>query len=744
MPAETPRRSRMRTFEFVILVALGIGALYVGQGIFIPLVLAILVAFALNPIVDRLRRVGIPQLAAVFITIIVIAGTALLAGYVMTGQLLKLAGDLPQYQQVVGQKLRALQGGGADGPFGKLAKSLEELGRQVNSSGNSINQPAPIPVTVTDRPASPLEGLTGIFGSVLGPLATSMLVFIFTVFLLLERVELRDRFLKLVSLGDLRTSTKVMDESAGRVSRYLLVQMGVNCGFGILFGAGMFLLGVPNAILWGLLAIIFRYIPFIGTFAAVLFPAALAFAVDPGWTMILGVVGLYLVLELVTTNAIEPHLYGTSTGLSPMAVLVAAIFWATLWGLVGLVLATPLTVCLVVLGRYVPQLRFLDVLLGSEPVLLPEERLYQRLLAGNVAEAIDLSEAELKDGSATDFFDRVAVPALRLAESDLKLDSTDLRRRRNVVDSISGVIEELGTDVEEVPNLRGPVLVIGGRTELDGAAAAMLAHSLSAAGIEARQLPPMSLNKEGIGQLDLSAARVVALCYLDPSPRPDVRYAAARLRRKKPGIMVIACLLGNPVDAEPVEESVLRTDGIARTIAEATKQIELVLDASSGLGAAGAVPTAEDVRLRYLQRFASQTDWLAAYAPQLAEALKVPLAIAQLAPLETGVSVAPPSLADRVLAVGEPILIADAALEKAAADDTFLVQNGFRSFIGVPLKLASGETVGTVSLYDSVARDFTAELGELIKQASLLVAQLETRTEAHSIVDAGNGLDAPH
>lgn len=726
------RRPKNRPFEVGVLLALGIGALYVGQGIFIPLVLAVLIAFALNPIVDRMRRLGLPQLAAVLITVFLITGIALLASYVMVGQLLRLAADLPQYQQTVANKLRALQGGGVDSPLGKLAKVLEDLGNQVGP-GTPTTQPAPIPVTIADRPASPLTGLTGVFGSILGPLATGTLVFIFSIFLLLERVELRDRFLKLVSRGDLRTSTKVMDESAGRVSRYLLVQLGVNGGFGIVFGAGMLVLGVPNAVLWGLLAIVFRYIPFIGTFAAVIFPAALAFAVDPGWTMLIGVVGIYLALELVTTNAIEPNLYGTSTGLSAMAVLIAAIFWATLWGLVGLVLATPLTVCLVVLGRYVPQLGFLDILLGSEPVLLPEERFYQRLLAGNVAEAVELSETEVKDGDATEFFDRVALPALRLAAADLERDSSDLGRRRNVVDALNGVVEELETSSSsDVVNLRGPVMIIGGKTELDGAAANMLAYSLSAVGVETHQSPPMSLNKDGIAQLDLSAARAVVLCYLDSHPQPYVRYAAARLHRKRAGVAIVACLLGARSETDAADASILKVDAIARSVAEAIVQVELLLQATSKANVSDLpLKPAEVIRLEHQRRFASQTDWLAARAPQIAETFHVSLAMAKLTQPDTaGGTSAHRGLAERVIAADEPIAIADAALDKDAADDAFLVENGFRSFLGVPLKTAAGETIGTLALYDSVARDLAAELGPLTLEAAALVASLEAHAEA--------------
>ncbi|MEO7221748.1 MAG: AI-2E family transporter [Devosia sp.] len=722
------RRAMNRPFEVAVLFALSIGALYVGQAIFVPLVLAILVAFALTPIVGQARRLGLPQPAAVLLTVMSITGIALLAGYIMFSQLLNLAVELPQYQQTIANKLRALQGDGGEGPFGRLAKILEDMGNQF-ALGTSATQPSPVPVTIADRPASPLEGLTGVFGSILGPLATGALVFIFSVFLLFERVELRDRFLKLVSLGDLRTSTKVMDESAGRVSRYLLVQLGVNCSFGVLFGVGTFLLGVPNAMLWGLLAIILRYIPFVGTLAAVLFPAALAFAVDPGWIMLLGVIGVYLVLELITTNAIEPKLYGKSTGLSPMAVLVAAIFWATLWGMVGLVLATPLTVCLVVLGRYVPQLRFLDILLGSEPVLLPEERFYQRLIAGNVAEAVELSEAELKEGSATEFFDRVAIPALRLAAVDLQRDSSDLGRRRNVVDAIKDVVDEFDARLPSpVSSLRGPVVIIGGKTELDGAAASMLAHSLSAVGIETRQSPPMALERDGIVQLDLSAAVAVVLCYLDLHPEPYIRYAALRLHRKKAKVPVFACLLGAPETDLP-DASTLGVHATALSIAAAREQIDVLLQTAEGDVIKGPPKPAAESHLDRMKRLAPQTEWLATNGPRIAETFRVPLAIVQFAPSDPGAATSSQrGLAERVLAAGAPVSIEDVALDKDAIDDPFLVENGFHSFAGVPLKLASGDVIGTLTLYDSSPRDFGPELGPLIVEAAALVSNIEARS----------------
>ena len=711
-------RSTNRPIEVAGIFALAIGALYLGQGIFVPLVLSVLVAFALNPLVLWFQRFGIPHLFAVLLTVVLVAGMVIALAFVTSDQLLKLAADLPQYQATVANKLRVLQGGGEESALGKLSKAVDELGNQVSPDTAGASS-RPIPVEISNVPPSPFDGITGWLGAALGPLATAALVTIFSIFLLLERVDLRDRFIKLVSRGDLRTSTKVMDESAGRVSRYLLVQLTVNTGFGVLFGGGMYALGVPNAILWGLLSIVFRYIPFIGTLLAVLLPAALAFAIDPGWTMLLGVVGIYVLLEVITTNAIEPRLYGSTTGISALAVLVAAIFWATLWGPVGLVLATPITVCLVVLGRYVPQLAFLDTLLGSEPVLLPEERLYQRLLAGNVAEALELSESELVERDVPGFFDRIAIPALRLAESDLNLDATDLVRRRNVVDTINGVIDELDTAEQEPDPASASVLVIGGKTELDGASAAMLARALAVAGIATRQLPPMSVGREGIGQLDTTAIQVVCVCYLGSNPHPYLRYAAARLHRKDRAIKVVACLFGSDQLPAPVDTSSIRAERVAHSIAEAVKVTSDILAELAGGERNAADPAVTVERLR---RAAAQGDWIEQASKAIAERLSVPLALARLNSDQDE-----SLLTQHVARATEPVVISNTDLETEVLDDVVLVENGFKSYLGVRLATSSGETVGTLSIYDVVPHDFDKDVDRLVAEASRLMDDLERR-----------------
>ena len=410
----------------VLLIAVAV--LYLGRDIFIPLALAVLIAFVLTPLVLRLRHAGLSRIpsvvAAVLVAFIVLGGVATVVGT----QAMELAGNLPTYRRTIEEKLGALRrnvaGGGA---VERVTGMLRDLRRviveprpaPVEPVGRERQQVAgpprrePIPVVIESGPTQPLDVAQTVLGPLLGPLGTAGLVIVFVVFILLEREDLRDRFIKLAGRGDLQRSTEAISDAAARVSRYLVAQLMVNVSYGVPIGFGLWLIGVPNAALWGLLAAVLRFIPYLGPWLAALFPIALAFAVDPGWWMLAWVIALFLIMELFSNNVVEPWLYGSSTGLSAFAVIIAAIFWTTLWGPAGLFLATPLTVCLVVIGRYVQGLEFLGVLLGNDPVLAPEERFYQRLLAGNVEEAIEMAEEAIAQSSPVAFLDAVALPALR-------------------------------------------------------------------------------------------------------------------------------------------------------------------------------------------------------------------------------------------------------------------------------------------------------------------------------------------
>jgi predicted PurR-regulated permease PerM len=563
---------------------LALAALYFGRDIFLPFALAILLAFALAPLVDWLRRFKIPRIAAVLmavsLAVIILGGVSLVVG----GQLMELAASVPTYKQTIATKLRSLRLG--QGALEQVTLTVEELSRELTDerSGPALQPTAPatqgeqrrpVPVVIEQPEMRPLEVLRTIAGPLIAPLATAGMVIVFVIFVLIERTDLRDRFIRLVGHGDLQKSTRVLNDAAERVSRYLLMQLVVNICYGIPVGIGLYLIGVPNALLWGLLATVLRFIPYLGPFLAALFPTVLAFAIDPGWTMLFWVIALFLVIELIINNAVEPWLYGSSTGLSSLAIILAAVFWTTLWGPVGLFLATPLTVCLVVMGRYVPQLEFLGVLLGSDPVLAPEERLYQRLLAGNVEEAIVVAETEIADSSPISFLDQVVIPMLRLAENDRQRGTISAETLAKLADDAIFVIQELEDEFENLASTGpdSPVICIGGRSELDHAAAEAAVAALRSNGIAARATAPLRLSRDPGVMIDLSEAKVICLDYLDTHPQAYVRFLARRLKRQAPKANILLCYLNPPPGppAQSLAEQML-VDQVVFTLEDALAQ----------------------------------------------------------------------------------------------------------------------------------------------------------------------------
>jgi predicted PurR-regulated permease PerM len=753
-PAPThPVKSQPLVVAGAIIIA--IGALYVGAGIFVPLVLAILLTFALAPLVRALDKLHVPHVVAVLLSVFGAAVVIVLIAFLIVTQLVHLASEIPQYQQIIGKKVRALQesANGSD-VFGRIANAIKDFDSGASTVASQPGLPGgaaqPVPVTVVNPPQNPLSFVQGFLSSLLGPLATAAIVTVFVVFLLLEREDFRDRFLKLVSRGDLRTSTKAMNEAGKRVSRYLLVQFTVNLSYGIVFGTGLFLIGIPNAILWGLFAALFRYIPFVGTLIAASIPFALAFAIDPGWSMLLQAVALFVCLEMIVTNAIEPRLYGSSTGLSALAVIVAAMFWATLWGPIGLILATPLTVCLVVLGRYVPQLQFLEIMLGSEPVLVREEQLYQRLISGNTEEAIELAENYIGNNSPEAFYDEVAVPALRLAETDRARNITDLAGRRAVADGMAAVVLEIEqlseerSEEDDLENVDEPmsVLCIGGRTELDAAAAAMVAQVVRRRGIESKTLPPVAVRQEGIGQIDLEGVDLICLAYLDTNPRTYARFVARRIKRRAPHIKVMVCLL-NSAEAVNLEDMTLQleVDALATSIAMAETRIASMAQSPETAPTQPAADTATPdgaAWLERLQRIASTGDYLEEFIVGIAAAFESQMAIVSVADREdeqtsdqTDPSVevrrqaSVASLSAHVVQSNDLLVIEDVSADTVFAENAFLVENSIQFYAGAPLRAPSGEPLGTLSIIDHEPRKFSQEERALMMQkAEDLMAQV--------------------
>src|SRR6478752_4563556 len=435
-----------------------------GREIIIPIALAILLSFVLAPLVGLLQSIRIPRGLAVVSVVITAFALIFAMGSLLANQLTQLAGDLPRYQSTISEKIQAVRDttagrGTLERAYGMLKDLRKELDKPKEAatalgggaSPNATQPPKPVPVEVRQPDPGALESLQSLISPLLHPLATTGIIVIFVIFILLQREDLRNRLIRLAGSHDLQRTTAALDDAASRLSRLFLIQLLLNGSFGVIIGLGLWLIGVPSAILWGILAGVLRFVPYIGAAIAAAFPLALALAVDPTWTMLLWTVALFVVVEPVVGHVIEPMVYGHSTGLSPVAVVASATFWTALWGPIGLVLATPLTVCLVVLGRHVERLEFLDVMFGDRPALSPPEIFYQRMLAGDPSEAAEKAEEFLKERSLATYYDEVALKGLQLAQIDAARGALDQARLTKIRDAVREFASDLADQDDRAP-----------------------------------------------------------------------------------------------------------------------------------------------------------------------------------------------------------------------------------------------------------------------------------------------------
>jgi predicted PurR-regulated permease PerM len=593
-PAETPGAAGLMTLAVGVVV---LAALYVGRDVFLPIFIAILLSFVLAPLVDLLRRTRIGRIASVLIATLTAVGIIVSLAFVIGAQVAQLATDVPRYQATIREKVAQVQAG----TIGFTSRMVKDLGREIKKAAEEAPEaptaaPAPaeqkpLPVEVRVPDPTPLELAQRIVVPVLKPLATTGIVFVIVVFILIQRQDLRDRLIRLFGSKDLHRTTIAMDDAARRLSRYYIAQLALNASFGVLITAGLWLIGVPSPVLWGIFAGLMRFVPYVGAFIAAAGPVALAAAVDPGWSMVLWTMALFVITE--------PLVYGQGTGLSPFAIVVSAIFWTWLWGPVGLVLATPLTVCLVVLGRHVERLEFLDVLLGDRPALTPVENFYQRMLAGDPDEALEHAEQLLKERSLSSYYDEVALKALQLAAHDAQRGVLTGEQIESIKEASRGLVTDLAEhdDVDPAPaeaeedaagatlsektlpkqpalpeiapppyelppEWRGeaPVMCVAGRGPLDEGSAAMLAQLLAKHGLDAKVVPHDTVSRSNILGFEAEGVAMICISYLDISGNPaHLRYLLRRLRQRAPH----ACIL---VGLWPADDAVLRDDDLRAAI----------------------------------------------------------------------------------------------------------------------------------------------------------------------------------
>ncbi|KQT60834.1 transporter [Methylobacterium sp. Leaf456] len=572
----------------LLLVVTVAGALYFGRDILVPVALAILLSFVLLPAVRVLRRMRVPRAAAVLVVVVLAFGILAAVGGLIAREAAQLATDLPRYSLTLRDKITALRAataerGGLSDTFSGFFDMAEEVGKELQPPAPETTGDArlgtaerPMQVEIHAPRSGLLKTLGSVAGGVLHPLATLGLILLFTIFILLQREDLRNRAIRLAGSSDLRRTTAAIDDATGRLSRFFLAQLALNLAFGVVIGLGLWAIGVPSPILFGVIAGISRFVPYIGAVISAVLPLAIAVAVDPGWSMAIEVALLFVIVEPIAGHVVEPLLYGHSTGISPMAVILAATIWTFLWGPIGLLLATPLTVCLVVLGRHVERLWFLDVILGDRPALGPQEIFYQRMLAGDPAEAIEQGRLFLKERALVTYYDEVVLASLRMAQEDAARGSLDRARQGQVGQSVRTVVETLGqvrarglpflgrrqksvsaeaeaafaavgpdrSDAAIVlrpddlaPGWRGatPVLCVMSAGAFDEAATLMLAQTLTRHGLSARAVSQDALR-------DLTPEQrpaMICFSYLDPISLSQIRLTLRRARQALPGVSVM-------------------------------------------------------------------------------------------------------------------------------------------------------------------------------------------------------------
>jgi len=605
-PRLIPPDSVIRTNQAILralsfLVVLGIiSALYFAKAVFLPLATAGLLTFILAPPARLLRSWGMGRVASVII-VVLFAGLFILGVSAMVGQqLTQLAGQLPQYESTIKDKIRrAQESAGSNNTLQELSRLVgvinkEASNQQDRSTARPADKPQPMPVQVEQPPAKPIELIQRFVQPLVDPVTLIGLIVIFVIFFLLQREDLRDRIIKLAGSHDLHRTTDAMNDGAHRLSRYFFAQTALNALFGIVVGLGLAVIGLPNPALWGIMGMLLRFVPYIGALIAASFPVVLSVAVDPGWAMTAWTVALFVVVEPLIGQVLEPLIYGQSTGISPVAIIVSATFWTWLWGPAGLLLSTPLAVCIGVLGRHIESLRFIDIMIGEKSALTPAQSFYQRALADDADEALDQMEQNLKEcNSRAQCYDEVALGGLHLARVDAErglLSDVEIRRVNRVVEAVIADFSDQGpTPDSSAPEAREekstearpgdkagnrappldtlgateirpdwneePVVCIPGRGAFDEASARLLTDLVTKSGLSARIEPARMTSSLHIDQLVSQGVRAVYLCSFGLGhSTARLRHSIRRLRNRMPGVRIVACLWGYEGGERPPHE----------------------------------------------------------------------------------------------------------------------------------------------------------------------------------------------
>lgn len=759
-----------------------LAVLYFARDVFIPLALAGLLAFLLTPLANRLERAGIRRTPAALLVIALAFSVLTATGWVVLGQIYNLAIELPQYQQNITDKVQKLHLNSA-GELTSTVQMMANISKELSSTGNSTapvivtptprrrsttrTPPPPLGPDTTQKPSQPVSvrieepeaSMLVVAGRsirpLIRPLITAFIVFVFVVFMLLGRDNLRDRAIRLAGDTRMHVTTVAMTDAGTRVSRYLLMQFVVNLSFGTIAGLALWAIGIPHPLLWAVMACLLRFVPYIGIWMAAAGPLLLAMAVSPTWTQCAWTAALFIILELVAGNVLEPLLYGSSTGISALAILVAAIFWTWIWGPAGLLLSTPLTVCLVVIGRHVPHLQFIGILFGEETVLAPPQRFYQRILASDSRDATLLVEDLLKTKSREEVYDAVLVPALSLIEEARHAEEITSVRAEQILQSIEELVDDLwarSSPSAPAPASPQKILCIPARDFADEITAQLVMHTVSQAGT----VRVLSSELSTPDLLDLIASEhpdVVCVVGTPPQTMRPLRLRCHQLRTHFPDLVVVACILSSDCDLSNIRSRVPIAD--AQHVACSVQQArEYLVSLSNPVTAAvqpeavaepadPIAPLAEPSPIDIYNISAeSDGDVFNHIAAQLAKSFEAPIALinaaggepqfwkAQSGLPEEDTEASPDiSICSRITFNRSSVIVPDTAEDPRFANDPFLHEKGIRFYAGTPLTTHDGEELGSICVLDTRPRQITEQQKDHLQTvADLVMNAIELRS----------------
>jgi predicted PurR-regulated permease PerM len=753
--AASPRLSLNPALALLI----GIATLYFGRGVLIPVALSLLFSFLLVPPMVRLQRWRLGKTFSALLVVALSFTVLFFVGWLVLGQALNLASELPQYRENVRVKFQALNSpslnrwGQIKQLLGEVTEDLRQDDHSQTTSGTLKRRtPSGQPIAVQVREPEPtlFQLLQSVAGSAVEPLATALIVVLFTTFILLGRDDLRDRLLRLAGSSRLHTTTQALDDATRRVSRYLRMQFAVNVLFGALVGIGLLLIGVPHPLVWALLAAMLRFIPYVGTWIAAAAPLLLAIAVSPGWGKLGWTLGLYVVLEAVVGNALEPLVYGASTGISAMAILIAAVFWTWLWGSIGLLLSTPLTVCFVVIGRYVPHLEFLGILFGDEPVLSPAQRFYQRMIAMDAEEAAELTEQLLRDEPLLEVYDGVIIPALSLAKEGRHSGFLDATVEDYFLENTRDLVEDLGSQnqIAQAQSASSKIICLPAKDWADEIVARMLVQLLPG-GISADVLPFDMLLDKVIEHVSSRTIDVVCVSGVPPQTTRQVALRCKQLRRRFPSLTIVAAVwstadLANLRSRIPVNDATHVVCTLKQALEYLAPDADAVqtqpqnsdtpADPQSNLSAANLLG-APDAPLQ---------DVLDRITRTAARALEAPIAVLNLVdergkywcstcglPADLSpVSIDPRTMSDNCIpSAPATIVIEDILEDDYFSKNAFLRDKGIRFYAEAPLMGRSRKIMGSLRILDTRPHQNSERLKDNLRAAvSAAIEALEIRS----------------